>query len=156
MEVDIKLDQNLFFTNLKKENKNDVLEFMGNNLFENGYVKENYTSSIINREREYPTGLPSTTFSIAIPHTDHDLVNTTTISVATLADTVEFDNMADNQESLDVKVIIMLAISEPKGQIEMLQKITGIIQDEDLKQNMIKSKDNEELLNIIKKELGGK
>lgn len=156
MKVNLQLDEKLFFTDLKKENSTEVLSFMGNNLIENKYVQKEFTKSIIQREKEYPTGLSSESVSIAIPHTDHDLVNTTTLSVATLAKTVPFKNMADSDEAIDVKIVIMLAISEPEGQLEMLQKIMEIIQNKEVKEKIINAKNNIELLDIVKNEIGGK
>lgn len=45
----------------------------------------------------------------------------------------------------------MMAIGEPHGQVEMLQKIVGIIQDEPLRQEMIRAGNDTELLELLKK-----
>lgn len=151
----MKLEENLFYTNLKVENSNELLEIMGGNLNEYGYVTEKYTGSIIERESIYPTGLPAGKISIAIPHTDHELVHTTTISVATLEEPVTFKSMAEPDVDIEVAIVFMLAIGEPEGQLEMLQKIMEIIQDTDFKQSLLGTENSSELLKLVKNRLGG-
>lgn len=57
--------------------------------------------------------------------------------------------MGSINEKLEVQIVIMLAISEPHGQIEMLQKIVGIVQNQELRERMLLSKSNQELKNLI-------
>ncbi|MGC3362583.1 PTS sugar transporter subunit IIA, partial [Enterococcus faecalis] len=45
---------------------------------------------------------------------------------------------------------IMMAIGEPHGQVEMLQKIVQIIQNEPLRQAMIQVNDDQTLLKLLK------
>ena len=73
--------------------------------------------------KEYPTGLPSTPPGIAIPHANYEMVNKTTLAIATLKDPVLFHNMENNNEQLPIQIVIMMAIGEPHGQVEMLQKL---------------------------------
>lgn len=155
MCLNINLNKNLFYTHLDVENSNELLEIMGTNLIELGYVKEKFTESIIKRESIYPTGLPSGKISIAIPHTDKEMVNTTTISVATLKNPVLFKSMAAPDQDIEVAIVFMLAISEPEGQLEMLQKVMDIIQDTDFKEKILNIQSNSDLLGIIKNRLGG-
>lgn len=155
MGLNLKLDKNLFYTNLKAENSHELLEVMGSNLIKQGYVKEAFTESIIQREAIYPTGLPAGRISIAIPHTDNEMVNTTTISVATLEKPVLFKSMAEPTEDIEVAIVFMLAISEPKGQLEILQKVMDIIQDTEFKETILNVETNAELLEVIENRLGG-
>lgn len=135
--------------NLVAENYEEALTSIAQNLLKKNYVKEEFIKSIIEREEQFPTGLPSSFPSVAIPHTDYQLVNQTSIAIATLSEPVKFRNMENNSEKIDVNVIIMLAIAEPKGQIEMLQKIVGIISDEDYRQNLITAESDADLLKLI-------
>lgn len=155
MNLKMKLDENLFYTDFEAKNSKELLKIMGDNLFKKGYVKKEYSNSIIEREKQYPTGLPAEKTSLAIPHTDHELVNTTTVSVATLREPITFQNMADPDESIEVKIIFMLAIEEAKGQLEMLQRVMEIIQDTEFKEKILNVQSNSELLKIIENRLGG-
>lgn len=149
MSTVLKLKKDHIFTGLKFQAKEEVLRFLANNLLEKGYVKETYLKAIVKRELEYPTGIPSAGVNIAIPHADHDLVNETTISIGVLKNPVTFYSMEDSETPLDIQIVIMLAISEPKGQIEMLQKIVSIIQDKELTKKVVESDSEEEIALLL-------
>lgn len=151
MSVELYLDEKLVVTGLKATTKEEVLETLSHKLFEEGSVKEAYIKAIVEREREYPTGLPSTPPAIAIPHANYDLVNKTSLAIATLETPVLFNNMEDKKNHIPVQIVIMMAIGEPHGQVEMLQKIVSIIQDEAFRQKMLETTDPLKLIEMIKK-----
>lgn len=138
----------LVYRNLEFSTSNDILSFLADKLKEEGYAKEGYKEAILKREVEYPTGLPAE-IKIAIPHCDHTLVNKSAIAVGVLNNTVNFQAMDDPSKTLDVQIVIMLALDEPHGHIEMLQKIVQLIKSsEDLKR-IIESTSDEEVLQVI-------
>lgn len=142
----------LIYRNLNFENSTEILSYLADKLKEEGFVKEGYKEGILSREKEYPTGLPAEV-KIAIPHCDHTLVNEAAIAIGVLGKSIDFKAMDDPSMSLDVEIVIMLALDEPHGHIEMLQKIIKLIQSsEDLKK-ILSSKDDEETSQIIKKYL---
>lgn len=149
--MELQLNEELVFRNIKAGNDKEVLAFLANELYQRGYVKKDYIEAIQLRESEYPTGLPSTQPGVAIPHANFDLVNQTTLAIATLETPVGFRNMEDNQVILPTKIVIMMAIGEPHGQVEMLQKIVSIIQDEPLREQMTAANSDLKLLTLLKK-----
>lgn len=148
--MELFLNEELVFRNLEYSTDSEVLEYLATQLFEKNYVQESYIQAIQEREKEYPTGLPSTAPGIAIPHANYEMVNKTTLAIATLAKPVAFHNMEDNQSTLPIQIVIMMAIGEPHGQVEMLQKIVGIIQAEDLRKQMTAAETDTELLELLK------
>ena len=110
------------FSKCSSKTDSEVLAFLASEMYKN-YVKEEYIQAIQEREKEYPTGLPSTPPGIAIPHANYEMVNKTTLAIATLKDPVLFHNMENNNEQLPIQIVIMMAIGEPHGQVEMLQKL---------------------------------
>ncbi|HBK6323896.1 TPA: PTS sugar transporter subunit IIA [Enterococcus faecium] len=149
--MELYLNEELVFRNVQAKTDSEVLAFLASEMYKKNYVKEEYIQAIQEREKEYPTGLPSTPPGIAIPHANYEMVNKTTLAIATLKDPVLFHNMEDNNEQLSIQIVIMMAIGEPHGQVEMLQKIVGIIQDEPLRQEMIRAGNDTELLELLKK-----
>lgn len=147
--MELFLNKELVFRNIKGKNQQEILAYLSGQLFEKGYVKEEYIQAIQKREQQYPTGLPSTPPGIAIPHANFELVNKTTLAIATLAEPVDFYNMEETDQTLKIRIVIMMAIGEPHGQVEMLQKIVGIIQDELVRVKMIHAKSDEELLQLL-------
>ena len=149
--MELYLNEELVFRNVQAKKDSEVLAFLASEMYKKNYVKEEYIQAIQEREKEYPTGLPSTPPGIAIPHANYEMVNKTTLAIATLKDPVLFHNMENNNEQLPIQIVIMMAIGEPHGQVEMLQKIVGIIQDEPLRQEMIRAGNDTELLELLKK-----
>lgn len=148
--MELFLNEELVFRNLEFGTDSEVLEYLAKQLFERGYVQESYVQAIQDREKEYPTGLPSTAPGIAIPHANFEMVNKTTLAIATLAHPVDFHNMEENEATLPIQIVIMMAIGEPHGQVEMLQKIVGIIQADDLRNQMVAAETDTELLDLLK------
>ena len=149
--MELYLNEELVFRNVQAKTDSEVLAFLASEMYKKNYVKEEYIQALKERENEYPTGLPSTPPGIAIPHANYEMVNKTTLAIATLKDPVLFHNMENNNEQLPIQIVIMMAIGEPHGQVEMLQKIVGIIQDEPLRQEMIRAGNDTELLELLKK-----
>lgn len=149
--MNLELNESLVFRNLLLSSDKEVLKYLSEQLFKEKYVHKEYIDAIQKREQEYPTGLPSPDPGVAIPHANFELVETTTLAIATLKEPVEFRNMENNEEMLPIKIVIMMAIKEPHGQVEMLQKIVGIIQNESLRKAMVEADSDSELLSLLEK-----
>ncbi|OJF96211.1 PTS sugar transporter subunit IIA [Alkalibacterium sp. 20] len=145
----LKLDKNLVFIDLDFEKKEDILNFLSNKLLEHDYVKPEYPKAIIEREKIYPTGLPSLGVNIAIPHADNELVHKTSIAIGMLKNSAKFCSMENIEKELDVKIVMMLAIKEAHGQIEMLQKVVSIIQNDTLTREITKMTDKNKVLTML-------
>ncbi|MCV3295518.1 MAG: PTS sugar transporter subunit IIA [Oenococcus sp.] len=149
MTVDLVIDKNLLLPRLKFHTQNEALTYLADQLYKQGKVKAEYRAAILKREDEYPTGLPSTKPAVAIPHADYNLVNETSLAVGTLEQPISFHNMEDVKSTLDVEIIIMMAISEPHGQVEMLQRIVSLIQNEELRKKILDATTSDQLQQLI-------
>ncbi|MDC3424578.1 PTS sugar transporter subunit IIA [Aquibacillus sp. 3ASR75-11] len=125
------IDDELIMINLEAESKERALSVLGSRLHEEGYVTDDFVKSVMEREQVYPTGLPTSPYGLAIPHTDSDKVIKPKIAFATLKEPIKFSSMSNMEEEVDVKIIFMLALKNPHEQLEILQKLTGIFQDSD-------------------------
>jgi len=127
----VEIDRELIMVGLHVKTKEEALEKIGRQLFEQGYVTEEFIPSVLKREQEYPTGLPTQPYAIAIPHTDSDKVMEPKIAFATLKETVPFSVMGNSNMEVDVKIIFMLALDSPEKQLETLKKLTDIFQNKE-------------------------
>jgi transcriptional antiterminator/mannitol/fructose-specific phosphotransferase system IIA component (Ntr-type) len=100
------LDINLIFVNLKTNSFKDLITLMGEALYENGYVKEKFTYTVIERERKFPTGL-ETLIPIALPHADANFTLKKGIAIATLKKPVIFHNMGEPKNFVQVRIVLM-------------------------------------------------
>lgn len=125
-------DETLILTDIEADSTEEVIRIMANNLHKQGLVKESYIEAVIKREQTYATGLPTNSFSVAIPHTDIEHVNQKAISVGILKEPVEFGIMGEASEKTPVKLVFMLAMDEGHSQLEMLQNLMQVFQNEDI------------------------
>lgn len=118
---------------LKSEGSGRSFESNGKPSLRKNFVKESFIDAIIEREKTFPTGLPtSSNISVAIPHTDSVHVNKKAISLAILKDAVEFGIMGEQEAKTPVKIVFLLAIDKQDSHLKILQKLISIFQNEDV------------------------
>lgn len=137
----MELEKELMMIDLEADSKEQVLTVLGSQLMKSGFVKDGFIDSILKREENYPTGLPTEPFGVAIPHTDADMVNDSTIAFASLKQPVQFSMMGNNDVPVNVKLVFMLALKNPDDQLEMLQKLVELFQDPDVLTKLAETKD---------------
>ena len=136
------------------ENADEVLRNISGKLLYAGYVRGTFTDAILSRERDIPTGLPlSGNYNAAIPHTDVQHVVKSGIGLATLIHPVVFKNMVSPEETVDVRLVFVLALDQPKSQIEMLQEIAQVLQDPGIVKALIDSKNLLQVREALQKNL---
>lgn len=146
---EIYFDKDLIYNNLKAKTNMEVIETMATTLYEKGFVKEKFIESIMKREEDFPTGIPSDGIKIALPHSDYKFVKRSAISVASLEVPIEFNSMEEPSKALPVRVVIMLALDKPNGHLEMLSKLTLLMKDRKKLTMIAEAKSKNEIYEII-------
>ncbi len=144
------LKGSLIFTELKAKSYEDVMRQMGRVLVQEGYTKESYPDALITRERKFPTGIDINGVGVAIPHTDVSHVNKAGIAIGVLSRPVTFVQMGTDDATVEVQLVFILAVANPDEHIEQLQRIISIIQDKDVLNRLLKVKDKNEVVEIIR------
>lgn len=142
-------DEKVVLLDIQAKDSTDALSIVADELEKKKIVKDTYKNAIIQREREFPTGLNAPNCGIAIPHTDAIHVNKQQIAIARLAKPVKFLQMGDGAD-VEAKLIFMLALNEPHAQLETLQKLMGLIQDESSIDGLLNAKDSDEVIKILR------
>jgi PTS system galactitol-specific IIA component len=114
-----------------------------------GAVKESFVEAVLEREKNYPTGLPAVAFDIAIPHTVSKHVIQPVMAVGILRKPVEFHQMGSPDIILHPQVLFMLAISDPKEQLSLLRRIMKLLQNEKLLNGVKSVRTPEEALQLL-------
>lgn len=128
----------------------DMVTVLGNRLYDAGLVKETFVAAALTREESMPTGLPLMgKTNAAIPHTDVEHVLKSGVAIATLTEPVVFQNMANPDESVEVRLVFLLALDQPKAQIEMLQEIAGVLQNPDLIDKFMEANQPDEITQAL-------
>lgn len=126
------LSPDLVQLGIEADTKEEVIEKLANLLINKGYVKNSYLEAILEREKVFPTGLPTEGVGVAIPHADIKHVNVPAIAIAILKKPVEFNVMGNPDEKVEVKIVFMMAIKEPHMQINLLKNLVSVFQDKKL------------------------
>lgn len=148
------LKKELIRLTVEAADSEEALRIVAQGFVDSGYAKDTYPGAIIDRERVFATGLPAPAFDIAIPHCDSEHVIKPGVGIATLKDPVAFHMMGDPETILHPKVLFMLALTEPHGQLEMLQKLIGVIQDTELLEKIAACNDADALYDLMAPVLG--
>lgn len=96
------IDERFFFKDLDKETPEEVIDYMSQELYENGIVSKHFKESIFDREAMSST---SFIYSIAIPHPLDLESQQSKVAVALLKKPIQWG-------SYNVKLVMMLAITE--------------------------------------------
>ena len=83
---------------------------------------------------------------MAIPHVDIKHVNSAAIAVGILEKPIEFHKMEEPEKSVNVGIIIMLALDKPHAHIDMLGKIIEMIKNKEVLKDIINEKNEETVL----------
>lgn len=128
----------------------EVITHLGKLLFKAGYVRETFVNAALDRESRLPTGLPlSGDINAAIPHTEVEHVLKPGLAMATLSASVAFQNMVSPEEAVSCQLVFVMALDQPKAQIEMLQEIAGILQHPEIIHRLMRANDFEEVRNTF-------
>lgn len=144
------LDKSVIVPDLEAETWEDVMKSLGQKLIDEGYTKESYIDALLTREKDFPTGLDIEGLGVAIPHTDVSHVNKAGIAIGVLKKPVTFIQMGSDDEEIGVKLVFMLAVTDPNAHIDELQRIIEIIQDKDVLEKLFTVTDKDTIIEVIK------
>lgn len=143
------VNKDLILLDYEAKDKESLLKGMADILEGKEYVKETFFEGLIKREGVFPTGLKADGVEIAIPHTDPIHVNKPTIFFTRLKNPVTFKDMAGTGEDVNVKLVFMLVIKDPKAQVSMLSNLMGIFTQKEKLEVLYTSEDVEEIYNTL-------
>ena len=144
------LDKSVIVPDLEAETWEDVMKSLGQKLIDEGYTKESYIDALLTREKDFPTGLDIDGLGVAIPHTDVSHVNKAGIAIGVLKKPVTFIQMGSDDEEIGVKLVFMLAVTDPNAHIDELRRIIEIIQDKDVLEKLFTVTDKDTIIEVIK------
>lgn len=145
------LNDKLIFFHLKVSDNKEVLQIMGDAMIQEGYAEEGFIEALLERERDYPTGLDADGIGVAIPHKDSEHVKKEGISIAVLNPPVEFEAMGEVDCQISVRIVIMFTVAGENKQIDRLLQILNVIKDEEILRELLKAKSKDEIRTIIQK-----
>lgn len=143
------LTEPLILPSVEAQTSADVMSEVGGRLIQEGYAKSTYIDALVAREAEYPTGLDIDGVGIAIPHTDVSHVKKAGLAIARLNNHVRFIQMG-TEDPVDVSLVFMLAVVDPKAHLELLQRIVTVIQDRKVLETLLECNDARAVIETIR------
>ncbi|SHI62154.1 PTS sugar transporter subunit IIA [Propionispora hippei] len=136
-------------TTLEAKTKEAAISALAGLFLENGFVKDSYPGAVLAREQTFPTGLPTETFGVAIPHTDSVHVIRPGVAIGVLKEPIEFGMMGYPGEAVQVKLLFMLAIKDSNMQIQLLQDLVGLFSEAPLMNQLIVCTESERIVELV-------
>ena len=153
MAADDIFDEDLVLVGLDAPSDEAVIRALGKRLFDAGWVKDSFVPAAVERERTFPTGLPTQPVGTAIPHTDSKHVNRTGIAVGVLARPVGFGNMGEPTATVEASLVFLVAVHEPERQVQTLSSLAQLLHNAALLQELVRSKDAHAVVSILNREV---
>lgn len=137
MLVDTLYDRELILKS-DAQTQEEVFKEIGAFLLKKDLVNEQFTDAIIEREKNYPTGLDLAPVAeqlpnVAIPHTETEYCKSKAIVFVKLNNQITFHNMITPDETLRVKYLFFIINNEKTNQTDVLSNIMAFITN---KENM--------------------
>ncbi|MBS4210477.1 PTS sugar transporter subunit IIA [Bacillus sp. FJAT-50079] len=123
------LHGDLVFLDQKYNDYEGLLSKIMETLVSNNYVEKEFEEALIEREREFPTGLQLDGYAVAIPHGGAQYVKQDFISLVTLKNPITMNRMDNPQESLAVDVLFIIGFGNSETHLSCLKELMGLIQD---------------------------
>jgi PTS system galactitol-specific IIA component len=134
----IEISEDLIITKMDSKSNVEALKLMSESLFKNNYAKDCFFEKVIEREKNFPTGIKTKSIGIAIPHTQPEFVNKSSICVGILNKPIIFHQMTNENGTVEVSIIFLLALTDANKHVNVLQNLVKIIKNESLLNSMLK------------------
>ena len=130
----------------------EAITMCGEALYKEGLVSEQFGTLCVEREKNYPTGLP-TEIPTAIPHAKDESITQNSVCFLKLDRPVSFKRMDDDTQDVSTDMIFNLAIKDPNEHVQALQNMMGFLNDSEALLKC-KSLSDEELIEYLQEKIG--
>ena len=145
--------KDLIFLDFESDNQINFFGKIYKILEERGDVKFSFLTSIIEREKEFPTGLDMGKYKIAIPHTNPEHINNEAVVFVRNKKRIIFRDMGMDLNDLETDFIFVLLVKKNGEQIAVLENLMNLLSDERLLDKLKDIKREEEIYSLLKEKL---
>ncbi len=147
--AEIVISEKLIKLSMQTSTKEDAIKMLSDPFYELDYVREGYYEHVIEREKNFPTGLP-TAIPVAVCHTEAEYVKQSALAVGTLLRPIAFQEMGTPERMVQAEIIFLLALNDPKQQVPWLKKMASIFKDRKTLEMIRNASDPMELAQALK------
>ncbi|MDO5088834.1 MAG: fructose PTS transporter subunit IIA [Leptotrichiaceae bacterium] len=134
---------------LKSKTKNAVIKELFENIKKSGYVKneEAALNDLYAREDMGSTGIGK---NVAVPHAKTDAVDELTVTLGISRNGIEYG--AIDEENVNIFFMFLCPKDQSQEYLRVLARISRLIREDKFRENLMKAKTEEEIIEIIKNE----
>ena len=111
-------------------------------------VKTGYAAALAKREEEFPTGLMTKNFNIAIPHANPENINSPFIYILRLTKPITVKQMAD-KEKIKVKDVFILGIKDGQKQVNVLAALMNLFVNDAFAKDFLAATTSKEIYSSV-------
>jgi PTS system galactitol-specific IIA component len=146
----------MILQDLNPGSRDELFKIMGELLIKKGFCKESFVAALVKRESENPTGIDMGGFGVAIPHSDPSHVIKDGLAAGVLRTPVSFTAMGTDDEFVDARLVIVLAITNAEKHLDKIQALLRVLQSKETLDALIDAASPTEFIEIIKRKEGEK
>jgi galactitol PTS system EIIA component len=148
-------DPTLVCLELEARDRREAISALAEMLRTAGKVRGSYLEAVLAREAEFPTGLPTPRFAIAIPHTDPEHCIEPAVAVGIMRNTVNFEEMGSPGTTLEVQIVFLLSITRPEDHVEWLSRLASAFQTPQLAHMLLGSQSPQQACRLLQAGIEG-
>ena len=145
----LSLKKELVWLDIDYSSKENLFQEVGKKLYEMGYVKDSFANALSEREKNFPTGLATEPFQVAIPHTDSIHVQKEAIACIRLLNPIKFRDVGDDENEVDAEFVFVLCILEPEKQVDILKALVDTLSNEEIMRSIKTSENSDKVYEIL-------
>lgn len=147
-----KVREELILFGVEGSTMEEVLSNIAGVLVEKGIAKASFPAALLEREREYPTGLNLGGLNLAIPHANPEHINEVTVTIAVPKQPVIFKDMGDPDSDVSVSLVVCLTLQKADDNIKMLPALMSYFAQEDNLKAIIACTEPAQVMELLPKE----
>ena len=145
----LSLKKELVWLDIAFSSKENLFQEVGKKLYEMGYVKDSFANALSEREKNFPTGLATEPFQVAIPHTDSIHVEKEAIVCIRLLNPIKFRDVGDDENEVDAEFVFVLCILEPEKQVDILKALVDTLSNDEIMRSIKTSENPDKVYEIL-------
>ncbi|MEW9032804.1 MAG: PTS sugar transporter subunit IIA [Planifilum fimeticola] len=135
----------------KCEDWEKAIRLLGDRLIRTRTVGRVYIDRVLEREREYPTGLSlEGGINAAIPHADANGVFRPGLALGVIRQGVGFREMV-SKDPVRVQLVFLLAAVSGEGQLGLLQRVMELLQNRSIRERILSAEREDQIVGILGK-----
>lgn len=132
------------------QSQTEFFDIISEELLKKNLVEPTFREAIEKRERQFPTGLVTSSYNVALNHVDSIHVKTNALFIYKLEKQIEYHQMDDPDSLLPVDMVFVLLIKDHDLQVKAISEVCTIWSNEKIMMELREKKEKDEVLALLK------